>query len=154
MTSAPLCAEDLVVGQVIDLGSYVTTSEEIIAFATQWDPQPFHTDPVAAASGYFGGVIASGVHTLSIFQRLSVLGAYRHWDIVAGRAIRNFELLRPVRPGNELHGTLTVAGITYNRPDRALVLKQGQLTIDGVVAMTVEVDAYVRRRHPDPPSWR
>lgn len=138
------------VGQEIQLGSYVTTSEEIIAFAKQWDPQPFHTDPTAAADSYFGGIIASGAHTLGIFQRLAVLGAYRHWDIVAGRAIRDIQLIRPVRPGDELHGTLTVAGVTYNRRDRALVQKRGQLVIDGAVAMTVELDAYVRRRFPDP----
>ncbi|MGY2876171.1 acyl dehydratase [Marmoricola sp. URHA0025 HA25] len=149
MTSHKLCAEDLVVGREIDLGSYVTTSKEIIAFATQWDPQPFHTDPVAAASGYFGGIVASGAHTLSIFQRLAVLGAFQHWDIVAGRAIRNVQLLRPVRPGDELHGILTVADISYNRPDRALVQKHGQLVIEGAVAMTVEVEAYVRMRHPN-----
>jgi acyl dehydratase len=141
-----LLAEDLTVGLEIDLGTYTVSGDEIVEFATQWDPQPFHIDHDAAAKGYFGEVIASGAHTLAVFQRLAVLGAYRYWDVVAGRAIREVHLLRPVRAGTELHGTLTVTAVEPNRPDRSLVTKIGRLQEDDAVVMTVEFDAYVRRR--------
>ena len=146
-----LRAEDLSVGQQLGLGEYLVTEQEILDFAGQWDPQPFHIDKNFAASGYFGGVIASGVHTLGIFQRLAVLGAYRRWDLIAGRAIRDIQLLQPVRPGSLLRGSLMVQRVSMTHPDRALVTKLGQLTEDGATTMTVQLDAYVRR-HRSPPA--
>lgn len=145
-----LCAEDLRVGEEIDLGEYVVTEQEILDFAGRWDPQPFHVDEGFASNGYFGGIIASGVHTLGVFQRLAVLGAYRQWDLIAGRAIRDIQLLRPVRPGTVLRGSLTVQEVSLTYPDRALVTKLGRLTEEGATTMTVELDAYVRR-HLSPP---
>ena len=61
------------------LGSFTLTRAELIAFAERWDPQDFHIDPVAAAAGRFGDVLASGVQTLAIFRRLSVLAAESDW---------------------------------------------------------------------------
>jgi acyl dehydratase len=145
----PLRAEELPVGEEIDLGTYRTTAEEIVDFAAQWDPQPFHTDAAAAAHGYFGGIVASGVHTLAIFQRLAVAGIYRHWDVVAGRALREVQLLHPVRPGDVLRGTVVVTGVEPNRPDRALVTKLGRLTVGESTVMTAVFDSYVRRAGPD-----
>lgn len=141
-----LCAEDLTVGEELDLGEYLVTGREILDFAGHWDPQPFHINEDFAARGYFGGIIASGVHTLGVFQRLAVLGAYRNWDLIAGRAIRDIQLLRPVRPGTLLRGSLTVQRVSLTHPDRALVTKVGKLTEDGLTTLTVELDAYVRRR--------
>jgi len=147
-----LYAEDLEVGLSIPLGSYQTTHSEIIAFAERWDPQPFHIDDAAAAQGYFGGVIASGVHTLAIFQRLAVLGAYRSWAIIAGRTIREVQLTSPVRAGATLHGTLSILEIELSRHDRALVTTGGSLVDDsGDPVLTVELQAYLRRR-PAPPE--
>ncbi|NHZ94107.1 dehydratase, partial [Massilia sp. CCM 8733] len=54
--------EDFYVGQEIAVGSRTVSEEEIIAFATQFDPQPFHVDHDAAAGSIFGSVIASGWH--------------------------------------------------------------------------------------------
>lgn len=143
-----LHSEDLVVGRTIDLGTYRTSTEEIIAFATQWDPQDFHTDPESAAHGYFGEVIGSGIHTLAIFQRLAVLGAYRHWAVVAGRRIRSVELTAPLRPGMTVAGDVTVESVENTRPDRALVVKRGRLVHDGSPMLEAVVESYVRRRHP------
>ncbi|MBB0992410.1 hypothetical protein G6009_13545 [Dietzia sp. SLG510A3-30A2] len=65
-------ADDLEPGQLIPLGSYTITEEEIVTYARQWDPVFIHTDPTAAATTPLGGVIASGLHTLAIYQRLAV----------------------------------------------------------------------------------
>jgi acyl dehydratase len=64
--------EDMAAGQVRDLGSITPTREEIIAFATQFDPQPFHLDDAAAKASVFGALSASGWHTCSMAMRLMV----------------------------------------------------------------------------------
>ncbi|MDH4174634.1 MAG: MaoC/PaaZ C-terminal domain-containing protein, partial [Betaproteobacteria bacterium] len=62
--------EDFKVGETVEMGRHTFTEEEIIAFARQFDPQPFHVDPQAAARSAFGGLIASGWHTCAICMRL------------------------------------------------------------------------------------
>ena len=74
-------AGDLAVGQRFELGSYTISEEEIVGFAKQYDPVPIHTDIEAAATGPFGGLIASGFNTLAIYQRLIVEAV---WTQVAG----------------------------------------------------------------------
>lgn len=60
------------IGQKQVIGSYTFTAEEIIEFARQYDPQPFHLDPEAAKSSIFGGLCASGWHTTAVFMKLNV----------------------------------------------------------------------------------
>jgi acyl dehydratase len=62
--------EDFRVGDTFDLGSRAVTQAEIIDFASQFDPQPFHTDQQRARNSFFGGLVASGWHTTAIFMRL------------------------------------------------------------------------------------
>ena len=69
--------------------------DETVRYAERWDPQPFHVDDDAAGAGHFGEVIAIGLHKLGVFQRLAVLGAYRHLAVLAVRAIRNIEFPCP-----------------------------------------------------------
>lgn len=146
MTDPLLYAEDLVIGPPMDLGGFTVNRQEMVAFARRWDPQPFHTDDGAAARTLFGEVIASGAYTLAVFQRLAVLGAYRHWAVIAGRVIREVHLPRPVTAGLTLTGVLTVTDVALSRPDRALVTKHGRLHADGHDVLTVVVEAYVTRR--------
>ena len=73
-----LTFDDFEPGQVLELGSVAVTEDDIVAFARQFDPQPFHVDPEAAAESVFGGLIASGWHTGAMWMRLyvdSMLGA-------------------------------------------------------------------------------
>ena len=62
--------DDLAPGQVYPLGRRTLGRDEIIAFAREWDPQPFHLDEAAAAASIYGGMIASGWHTVCVFMRL------------------------------------------------------------------------------------
>src|SRR5216683_2019225 len=62
--------ENFQVGDTFVLGSLKVTEEDIIAFAKQFDPQPFHIDPERARDSIFGGLVASGCHILSLFMRL------------------------------------------------------------------------------------
>lgn len=94
-----LRADDLTPGSVIPFGSYVVTLHEIIALASAWDPLPIHVNAAAASKGPHGDLIASGIHTLAVAQRLAVAAAYAHWDVIAGREVTRLRLLRPVLPG-------------------------------------------------------
>lgn len=111
-----LYAEDLAEGQQFQLGTYTISEDEIIRFATVYDPIPIHIDPVAAKSGPFGGVIASGLNTAAIYQRLIVEAV---WSRVAGVVGRSLEirLRHPVRPGDGITGQSTIRSVTL-RPER------------------------------------
>lgn len=143
-----LYAEDLTVGAEFELGSHTVDSAEIIAYAEQWDPQPMHTDPAAAEAGPFGEVIASGLHTLGVYQKLMV-PVFN--DRVAAGVGRGFTVrfMRPVRPGSVLTGTSRVAGVTMRGPgkDAILALHTKIRDQDGNVVLEVELDAMVRTRN-------
>ena len=123
-------AEDLTPGQVIQLGSHTVCESEIIAFATQWDPQFFHLDPVrAAAESQFGGLIASGLHTLSIYQRLWVDSRTQPWRVIAGATMSDVAFLRPVRPGDVLTGHTVIDDVRFE-PDK----HRGRVTFAGALS--------------------
>jgi acyl dehydratase len=144
-------ADDLVEGTIIDLGIYTVTHEEIVEFASRWDPQRIHVDDEWARTGFFGEIIASGIHSFAIYQRLAVLGAYRNWAIIAGRTVRDIQLPSPVRAGTTLRATLVVGAVQLLRPDRAIVTNEGRLDDGDTRVFTVTTDAWVRRR-PGPHS--
>lgn len=114
--------EDYGVGDTASCGSYRVTAEDIISFASEWDPLPFHTDQQAAASSVFGGLVASGAHVLAIALRLinasdhnpAILGAIG-WDEV--------RFIKPVRPGDRLSLALECleARPSASKPDRGIV---------------------------------
>jgi acyl dehydratase len=97
--------EDFAVGEVLSFGSHTMTFEEIVAFATQYDPQPFHIDPDAARASIYGGLIASGWHTCAVMMRLAV-DAHRRIGAagVGSPGIESCRWLKPVRPGDTLTG--------------------------------------------------
>jgi acyl dehydratase len=143
-------AEDLVAGSVVELGEYPVTEDEMISFARQWDPQSFHTDPEAAAAGYFGGVIASGLYTIGVLQRLAVLAAYHDWAIIAGRRIREVRIPAPVRAGAVLAGRLVIEELTPASPSRSLLVTRGELRDGPTLVLQATFELYLRRRPGDP----
>jgi acyl dehydratase len=115
--------EDFHPGQVIELGQRSVTQEEIIAFATQFDPQPFHVDPAAAAQSIYGGVIASGWHTCSMMMRLVVDGMMAASSSMGSPGLDNVRWLQPVRAGDTLavrYETVKVMA-SDSKPDRGVV---------------------------------
>lgn len=99
--------EDIVPGAARETGSHTFTVEAIIAFARQFDPQPFHTDPEAARQSSFGGLVASGWHTASTVMRLMVDSAI---DLDASLGSPGFDdllWLKPVRPGDTVRARMT-----------------------------------------------
>ena len=144
-----LPAEDLPVAQEIDCGAEAVTQEAIVAFGSAWDPQYFHVDPELAAGSDFGGLIASGLHTLSIYQKLAVEAVYDKYDVIAGRALREVRFLRPVRAGDVLTCSVTVLSVVPDAPGRCAVMIQGRLRNQlGKPVLEVEVDCLIRSGAP------
>jgi len=99
---------DFAVGQVIEAGPYVVDEAEVLSFAKAYDPQWFHTDPEAAATGRFGGLIASGWHTCGIAMRLAADAALHGSESFASPGLAYVKWLHPVRPGDALRLRATV----------------------------------------------
>ncbi|MFB6311148.1 MAG: MaoC family dehydratase [Salinirussus sp.] len=112
--------EDITVGEVHEYGSYEVTETEIVEFAQQYDPQPFHVDPAAAADSPFGGLIASGWHTASMCMRLYADNVLADRAGVGARGIDELRWRVPVRPGDELRirTEVTDKQADDRRPDR------------------------------------
>ena len=94
--------EDMTVGEVRDLGTITPTREEIIAFASQFDPQPFHLDDEAAKDSVFGALCASGWHTCGMAMRLMVTNFLRETSSLGSPGLENLRWLKPVYPGDTL----------------------------------------------------
>jgi acyl dehydratase len=143
--------EDFAPGQVHALGSYTVEAREIMDFARQWDPQPFHTDPEAAGRSHFGGLVASGWHTASIFMRLYVKALLADSSSMGSPGIHELRWLAPVRPGDILTGMQHVEDVTPSskRADRGTVHFRSELVNqDGVVVLSLKARGMFGRRAP------
>jgi acyl dehydratase len=96
------------VGQVRQLGQIKPTREDIIAFAKQFDPQPFHLDDEAAKASVFGALCASGWHTCALAMRLMVTEFLCHTSSMGSPGLENIKWLKPVFPDDELRLQTTV----------------------------------------------
>jgi len=145
--------EDFTVGESIELGSVQISAAEIIAFAEQFDPQPFHVDPARAEGSVFGGLIASGWHTAGLYMRLFAEGVLNRVPSFGSPGIEQLRWLRPVRPGDTLRARFTVLEVrpSTSRPDRGIVRSRGEMTNqDGEVALSLEATNFFGRRPSDP----
>lgn len=112
--------DDLPVGAQFVTDPETLSEEAIIAFARQYDPQVFHTDPEAARDTIYGGIIASGFQTLLVAFN-QVLAANIWADASMGSpGLDQIRFLRPVRPGDAIHvkSTVTASEPSKSRPDR------------------------------------
>jgi acyl dehydratase len=115
--------EDFHVGDIFDLGSVQVTEEEILAFARQFDPQPFHIDPERAKDSIFHGLVASGWHTSALFMRLLVDGLLQETISIGSPGVDELRWRNPVRPGDHLRAVLTVleCNPSRSRPNMGIV---------------------------------
>jgi acyl dehydratase len=115
--------EDYHVGMVDEFGDIAVTAQEIVEFARRYDPQSMHVDPVAAAQGPFGGLIASGWHTAAMVMRLFVEHYLSKVATLPSPGVDELRWVRPVRPGDTLRVRVTVTETKRSRskPDRGLV---------------------------------
>jgi acyl dehydratase len=141
--------EDYVPGVVCMYGQIAITEAEIVEFAARYDPQPIHMDPMAAARGPFGGVIASGWHTIALVMRVLVERFLSRVAALVSPGIDELRWTAPVRPGDVLHVRITILDATVSRskPDRGLVRTSIEaLNTRDEVVMTMKAMNLIRRR--------
>ena len=116
-----LYLDDLVVGQTFVTASHLLTAEEIVAFATAFDPQPFHLSDAGAVGTLFGSLAASGWHVAAISMRLLVAANRIAGGLLGAGA--EIDWPRPTRPGAVLTVECEVIAVTpsRSRPDRGIV---------------------------------
>ena len=137
--------EDYVPGSVFEYGSIALSKDEIVEFARSFDPQFIHIDPIAAAKGPFGGLIASGWHTASVMMRLFVDHYLSHVASMASPGVDEVRWMRPVRPGDCLSIRVSIleANRSRSKPDRGMVrtaveaLNQNQEVVMSLKAMNI-----------------
>ena len=140
--------EDLPLGIKTDLGTYTFTEDDIIKFASRWDPQPFHVDEEAARASVFGGLVASSLHLFAICTRLF----YDHGDAIQVMAMLSkdaVQLPNPARPGD----TLSYDTECVDRRESKSRGDRGVITLADVLAnqhgepvLTQRVSLMVRRK--------
>jgi acyl dehydratase len=121
--------EDYATDAVYEYGYASVSEAEIVAFAERFDPQPIHTDAQFAASGPFGGLIASGWHTASLAMRMVVDHYVSKVASLASPGVDELRWPTPVRPGDSLRLRTTILETRRSRskPDRGLIRTRAEL---------------------------
>ena len=141
--------EDFQVGEVVEVGPVTVTEEEIVEFATRFDPQPFHIDPEAAKQSMFGGLIASGWHTIALFMGMFVRGVLLDSASLGSPGVDEIRWTAPVRPGDTLVGRSTVSDVqpSSTDPRRGTVFTTNEVfNQDGVLVMSFKARGFFARR--------
>jgi len=144
--------DDFVIGQRFTTDSMTLDEEQIKAFASQFDPQPFHTDDQAARESLFGGLAASGWHTAALTMRLLVLGGPPIAGGILG-AGAEVSWPKPTRPGDVLHVESEVIEVrpSRSRPDRGmLTLRSETINERGEVVQVLTARLVVPMRSAEP----
>jgi len=143
--------DDFEPGQEFELGTKLVTEEEVIAFARQFDPQPFHLDHAAAEQSIFGRLAASGWHTCSMMMRVVVDNLLSNSTSLGSPGVDEVRWLKPVYPGD----TLTVSYLTksvrasQSKPERGVVVSVWKaVNQHGDLVATVEGMGMFGRRAP------
>jgi acyl dehydratase len=115
--------DDFAVGEVFETDGYTFTDADIIGFATRFDPQPFHLDADAAAQSPYGGLIASGFHTIAVCFRLFIQRGLLIDSSIGSPGMDEVRWYVPVRPGDTLRTRVEVltVRVSRSRPDRGIV---------------------------------
>jgi acyl dehydratase len=141
--------EDVEIGETMRFGHYEVTREEILEYARQFDPQPFHLDEEAARASMFGGLIASGWHTGAMFIRMVCDGMVPVVATSGSMGFDDLKWLKPVRPGDVLSVESVVREKieSRSRPDRGTVKIESRVSNQrGEVVMSlVSLVIYLRR---------
>ena len=141
--------EDFTVGRRFESPSLAITEAEIVEFARRYDPQPFHLDAETAARTPYGGLIASGLHTLTLTFKLfldtGALGAAS----LGSPGLDEIRWLLPVRPGDTLRVVVEVAAArpSSSKPDRGIAtLRYEMRNQHGQTVLTMTGHQLLRRR--------
>ncbi len=142
--------EDLEIGKKQSFGRYEVTREEVIDFASKYDPQPFHLDDEAAAQTYFGKISASGWHTGSMVMRMLVENMKDNKQAGLGSpGIDELRWLKPVYPGDTLRVETEIVDKTPSRSRPEMGSFRSLLTVfnqNDEAVMTMKSIGLIRKR--------
>lgn len=145
--------EDISVGQRFGSGTVQVSVEDIIRFARDFDPQPFHLDPALAGETLFGDLAASGWHTAALTMRLLVEGEFQPAGGLIGAGFDELAWPIPVRPGDTLRVTSEILAVrrSQSRPMQG-VIKVRNLTINqnGETVQRAVANLIVKARSTEP----
>jgi acyl dehydratase len=145
----PIYFEDLTPGVRFSLGSRRVERDEIIAFARQFDPQPFHVDENAPETRAAGGLMASGWHSCSILMRLICDHFLIKAENGVSPGVKDLRWPAPVRPGDTLtgFGKVLEARPSTTRPDQGIVrIRYSAVNQHGRLVVRMDSTAFFRRR--------
>ena len=145
--------EDMAVGQVRELGTISPSREEIFAFASQFDPQPFHLDDAAGEASVFGGLCASGWHTCAMAMRLMVTNFLSQTSSLGSPGLENIRWTKPVYPGDtlRLQSSVLETKPMGRRPDMGMTRNLWEMfNQHGDKVLHMEGWGMFRRRHTAP----
>lgn len=135
----PVFFEDFTPGMTLAFGERVVTAEEIVAFAREYDPQPFHLDDAAGRNTHFGGLVASGWQTAGFMMRMLVDNMLSPEASLGSPGIDELRWLRPVRPGDRLSVRVEVleTRLSRSKPEMGTVRQRSEvLNQDGAVVLS------------------
>jgi len=141
--------EDIQVGDSFESGFVTVSQAEMIEFARRYDPQPMHTDPVAALSGPFGGLIASGWHTAALVMRLINEAQPLGDTPIIGMSVDSIHWTQPVRPGDTLRAHVEAISVraSRSRPGHGIIkLRVTARNQRGETVMVQEPSCWMPRR--------
>ena len=149
---APNFFDDFEIGTFQEYGNYPVTEEEIIEFASKFDPQPFHLSQEAGAAMHFGGLCASGWHTCSIAMRMVVDNMPKDSASLGSPGIDELRWTKPVFPGDTLRIKSTVIGKkpSRSRPDMGTVTLHNEIYNQrDEVVLSFKPILMLRKRNPE-----
>ncbi len=141
--------EDFSVGDRFRTGTMTLVEDDIVAFARQYDPQPFHLDREAAAQSMFGELVASGWQTAAISMRLMVDCRITGETPLIGLGVEAMKWPQPVRPGDTLSAVIEVVEIRPSRSNPArgsMKIRTTTVNQDGATVYEMISTALVPRR--------
>jgi acyl dehydratase len=147
--------EDFFEGQTMEFGPKKVEREEVIRFATEFDPQPFHLSEEAGKASLFGGLAASGWHTASMVMRLMCDGFILNSSSLGSPGLESLKWLKPVMVGDEIRARLHVLSKRpmKSKPHVGLVQNLWEVVNQrDEVVMTIESWAMYGRREVAPPA--
>ena len=120
--------EDLAVGQTFSSSRLRVTREQIVRFAAEFDPQPFHVDEVAARATLFEGLAASGWHTAALTMKLLVASNLEPAGGLIGAGVEDLRWPKPVRPDDELRVTSEILDVRLSKSRTDVGLVKARMT--------------------------
>ncbi|CAD6554170.1 MaoC family dehydratase [Paraburkholderia sabiae] len=146
-----LSYEDMEVGTTYEVGSHTFTRNEVVQFAEQFDPQPFHVSDAGAAASPYGTLIASGWHTCSVMMGMLVRNSLAGSTSMGSPGIDDLRWLKPVRVGDTIRMTNSVLDkrVSASKPDRGIVSTEWRgFNQHGELVITVRSRAIFGLRNP------